>query len=79
MRNTHAPALMSSASCFFMLPARATISAALFIAVMTCSSPCAQAKVRLPKLFSDHMVLQRDAQAPIWGWADPEETYPAHR
>ena len=74
MRNTHAQALMSSASCFFMLPARAAISAALFIAVMTCSSPCAQAKVRLPKLFSDHMVLQRDVQAPIWGWADPEET-----
>ena len=29
--------------------------------------------VRLPSLFSDHMVLQRDAAVPVWGWADPGE------
>jgi sialate O-acetylesterase len=34
----------------------------------------AQADVRLPKVFSDHMVLQRDISAPVWGWADPGET-----
>jgi sialate O-acetylesterase len=34
----------------------------------------AQADVRLPKVFSDHMVLQRDIAAPVWGWADPGET-----
>ncbi|MDR2126676.1 MAG: beta galactosidase jelly roll domain-containing protein [Prevotellaceae bacterium] len=33
-----------------------------------------QAAVRLPKLISDGMVLQRDAQLHIWGWADPNET-----
>ncbi|HJT78545.1 MAG TPA: sialate O-acetylesterase, partial [Gemmataceae bacterium] len=33
----------------------------------------ARADVRLPKVFSDHMVLQRDAAVPVWGWADPGE------
>jgi sialate O-acetylesterase len=27
----------------------------------------------LPHLFSDHMVLQRDADIRVWGWADPGE------
>jgi len=27
----------------------------------------------MPSLFSDHMVIQRDTDAPIWGWADPGE------
>ncbi len=31
------------------------------------------AKVRLPKLISDRMVLQRDCELKVWGWADPEE------
>src|SRR4029453_1014871 len=33
----------------------------------------AQADVRLPKLFGDHMVLQQKAEAPVWGWADAGE------
>ncbi|MEW6073492.1 MAG: sialate O-acetylesterase [Planctomycetota bacterium] len=33
----------------------------------------ARADVRLPSLFSDGMVLQRDSLAPIWGWAAPGE------
>ncbi|MGE9295275.1 MAG: sialate O-acetylesterase [Puniceicoccales bacterium] len=31
------------------------------------------ADVRMPALFSDHMVLQRSANAPVWGKADPGE------
>ena len=31
------------------------------------------ADVRLPSIISDHMVIQRDASVPIWGWADPGE------
>ena len=31
------------------------------------------AKVLLPDLFSDHVVLQRDAAVPVWGWADAGE------
>lgn len=30
--------------------------------------------VKLPALFCENMVLQRETDAPIWGWADPGET-----
>ena len=30
----------------------------------------AAAELRLPAIFSDHMVLQRGAPAPVWGWSD---------
>src|SRR5438132_1595370 len=33
----------------------------------------ARADVRLPKIIGDHMVLQREGSAPIWGWAEPGE------
>ena len=32
-----------------------------------------QSDIRLPKIFSDHMVLQRGTNIPVWGWADPGE------
>src|ERR1700740_300799 len=36
-------------------------------------APALRAEPRLPHLFSDHMVLQRDMELRIWGWADPSE------
>ena len=33
----------------------------------------AKAEVKLPAVFSDHMVLQRSNVAPVWGWAEPGE------
>ena len=33
-----------------------------------------KAEVALHPLFCDGMVLQRDAEAPVWGWASPGET-----
>ncbi|MCI4444118.1 MAG: 9-O-acetylesterase [Lentimicrobium sp.] len=36
-------------------------------------SICANANVRLPKLFADDMVLQRNKLIPVWGWADANE------
>jgi sialate O-acetylesterase len=30
-----------------------------------------RAQVRLPNLFSDHMVLQRDMPVHVWGWSEP--------
>ncbi|MCV9927727.1 sialate O-acetylesterase [Flavobacterium sp. LS1R49] len=33
----------------------------------------ANANVRMPLLFSDGMVLQRNKEIPVWGWADPNE------
>jgi len=32
-----------------------------------------EAEPRLPHLFTEHMVLQRDMNISVWGWADPEE------
>lgn len=37
------------------------------------SAATLRADVRLPALFTDNMVLQRDVAAPIWGWADEGE------
>ncbi len=34
----------------------------------------ALAEVRLPKVFSSHMVLQQEKPLIIWGWAQPNET-----
>ncbi len=34
----------------------------------------AQAQLRLAPLFADHMVLQRDQNVPIWGWAKPSSS-----
>ncbi|MDD5349232.1 MAG: sialate O-acetylesterase [Chthoniobacteraceae bacterium] len=48
---------------------------ALFLALMglPAFSPL-RADVRLPAIFGDHMVLQRNIGVPVWGWADPGET-----
>jgi sialate O-acetylesterase len=43
-----------------------------FLAFAAFISP-AQAAVRLPSLFTDHMVLQRDKPVPVWGRAEPGE------
>jgi sialate O-acetylesterase len=51
----------------------ARFAAALLAVGAVFQSPV-QAAVRLPRVFSDHMVLQRDKPLPIWGWADPNET-----
>jgi sialate O-acetylesterase len=37
-------------------------------------APAVYAAVKPSALFSDHMVLQRDIPAPVWGTADPGET-----
>ncbi len=31
------------------------------------------AEVKMPAIFGDHMVLQRDMKIPVWGWADAGE------
>jgi sialate O-acetylesterase len=44
------------------------------VACTICGMPeCGRAEVKLPAVFNDHMVLQRDIQIPVWGWADPGE------
>ena len=51
------------------VPSRVFASAALAL----CLCAGARADVRLPALFTDHAVLQRDRPLPVWGWADPGE------
>lgn len=43
---------------------------AVFVAL---SVSLARAEVKLPAVFSDNMVLQRDIDVPVWGWADAGE------
>ena len=42
------------------------------LAAILCAA-AAQAEVRLPKVFSSHMVLQQDKPLVFWGWAQPGE------
>ena len=49
------------------------LSVALLVASSALPQSQAQANVKLPKVISSHMVLQRDRPLPIWGWADPGE------
>ena len=44
----------------------------VWIILATSISTCF-ADVKLPKLLSDGIVLQREAQIPVWGWAAPNE------
>ena len=48
--------------------ARALFFPALFLITLTAS-----AELRLPKLWSDHAVIQRDRPIHVWGWADVGE------
>ena len=43
------------------------------ISLLLAINSAAQAQLRLPKLISDGMVLQRDAPLRVWGWATPGE------
>jgi sialate O-acetylesterase len=49
------------------------IARTLAILALTLLSTVAQADIRLPAVIGDNMVLQRNSDAPIWGWADPGE------
>ena len=43
------------------------------LALVFCFVGMASAAVTLPKVFSHHMVLQRERPVPVWGWAAPGE------
>ncbi|MCR4602852.1 MAG: sialate O-acetylesterase [Prevotella sp.] len=45
---------------------------AIVIIIIMCLTG-ANAKVRMPQLFQDGMVLQRGVDIPVWGWADKGE------
>lgn len=43
----------------------------ILLGFITCIGISAKAKLRLPSLFSHNMILQRDMEVPVWGWANP--------
>ena len=49
-----------------LLPLAVTIA-------LSCLATAARADVKLPAIISDHMVLQADTPATVWGWADAGE------
>ncbi|MDA0765363.1 MAG: sialate O-acetylesterase [Verrucomicrobia bacterium] len=51
---------------------RQKINLVLCATVMAAALPAA-ADVRLPKIFTDNMMLQRDLPVRVWGWADAGE------
>ena len=53
-----------------------TVEQRFFIFLMpllTMTSMALFADVSLPRIFSSHMVLQRNQPIPVWGWAEPGE------
>lgn len=46
---------------------------ALVVVLVLSASTAARAEVRLPGVFGDHMVLQRDRPVRVWGWAEAGE------
>ncbi|NBR06801.1 MAG: hypothetical protein EBT92_13655 [Planctomycetes bacterium] len=47
------------------------ISATFFLTL----APLGFCDVKLPAIFSDHAVIQKDVQAPVWGWvATPDDS-----
>jgi len=55
------------------MPAKCLTTLRVAGAMVLASLPL-QAQVVLPKLFTDHMVLQRDAPVHVWGWARQGQT-----
>ncbi|MFC4870335.1 sialate O-acetylesterase [Negadavirga shengliensis] len=45
----------------------------LCLGLLILLAAAARAELKLPKVFADHMVLQRELDIPIWGWAEPRE------
>ncbi len=54
-------------------PRRAGLGAVSVLFLALVATPPSLAEVRLPAVIDSNMVLQRQTQAPLWGWADPGE------
>ncbi len=57
-----------------MLPLARVIYMALFIFSLLIITNQANAEIRLPSILSSNMVLQRNEEIKIWGWADKGES-----
>jgi len=50
---------------------RRVLSVCVAVALLCGVAFAAGPGLRLPAVFSDPMVLQRERKAPVWGWAAP--------
>ena len=50
-----------------------SMKTALSAALLSLACAQALAEVRLPQVFGEHMLLQRQQAIPVWGWAQPGE------
>jgi sialate O-acetylesterase len=50
---------------------RRLVLAAAFLGAARLGAQTPPIELRLPPLFSDHMVVQRDVTLPVWGWGPP--------
>ncbi|MGB7846569.1 MAG: sialate O-acetylesterase [Candidatus Acidiferrum sp.] len=64
---------MSTAKLFKDVLRDGTVQRSMVLLLAWTLAPALHAEPRLPHLFSDHMVLQRDIELRIWGWADSGE------
>ncbi len=55
-------------------PLAIDLVAALLLSLLLAFNETCSAKISLPKLFTDHAVLQRNVDVPVWGRASPGET-----
>ncbi len=44
----------------------------IFVATLLCATSILDAKIKMPKIFGDNMMLQRDMPVAIWGLASPD-------
>ena len=59
---------MEKACCYTSSLMLKKIALSFFSLLFFC---CCQAQIRLATVFGDHMVLQQQSAAPVWGWASP--------
>ena len=48
--------------------------AALIIAALLAAASLNAQHLRLPHVFTDHAVMQRESSVPVWGWGEPGKT-----
>lgn len=46
----------------------------IFLLILAVSVSAVQSAIKLPRLISDGMILQRDTPLQLWGWASPKES-----
>lgn len=50
------------------------LSHLITLAALCLFTTSARSEVRMPSIFGNNMVLQRNQPNPVWGWADPKES-----